>query len=451
MKKEYTKKNSGNFEKANSGKEYRREKKKFGGEYTEQKKKFDKDLRNKKQQQKTAAACTSDEAELAETKKKKSRCPVSKKCGGCTMIDVPYEEQIRGKQKRIEDAISRFGKVETIIKMKNPNHYRNKVTSVFAPDKKGKPVCGIYRDHSHEVIPVKECMLEDRHADRIVQSVFALLPSFKIRVYDEDKGTGLIRYVQVRTAHKTHQIMLTIVTADAMIPSRNNFVKAILKKHPEITTIVQNINDKDTTMVLGDRENILYGPGYIEDELCGRRFCISSRAFYQVNSIQTEKLYNIAIDYAGLSGKERILDAYCGIGTIGFIAADRAKEVLSVELNPESVKNAVQNAELNQLKNVRVIEADAGELMTDLADAGETCDVLFMDPPRSGASEEFLRSACTMKPAKIVYVSCDPTTLERDLIYLTKHGYQMKKAVPVDMFPYTSHVECVCLMSKVQK
>ena len=379
--------------------------------------------------------------------KTKSRCPVSKKCGGCTMIDVPYAEQADRKQQLVEELIGSYGRVDPIVKMKNPDHYRNKVTSVFAPDKKGRPVCGIYKAGTHEVVPVKACLLEDLRADRIIQTVFALMESFKIRVYDEDRKTGFLRYVQVRTARGTKQVMVTLVTAEAIFPPAKKFVNALIKRHPEITTVVQNINDKQTTMVLGDREKVLYGPGYIEDVLCKKRFRLSSRSFYQVNSLQTEKLYNIALDYAGFSGKERILDAYCGIGTIGIIASDRCKEVLSVELNAEAVKDAKINAKLNNAGNVDVYKNDAGRFMRDMAVKKEKLDVLFLDPPRSGASEEFLSAALELGPAKIVYVSCEPTTLARDLAILTEGGYAMKKAVPVDMFPHTEGIETVCLLT----
>ncbi len=379
--------------------------------------------------------------------KSKSRCPVSKKCGGCTMINVPYEEQVAKKQQRVEDLIGRYGRVDPIVRMKNPDHYRNKVTSVFAPDKKGKPVCGIYKAGTHEVVPVKACMLEDLRADRIIQTVFALMESFKIRVYDEDRRTGFLRYVQVRTARGTRQVMVTLVTAEAVFPQAKKFVNALVKRHPEITTVVQNINDKQTTMVLGEKEKVLHGPGYIEDVLCKKRFRISSRSFYQVNSLQTEKLYNIALDYAGFSGKERILDAYCGIGTIGIIASDRCKEVLSVELNPEAVKDARINVKLNNAQNVEVFRNDSGRFMKDMAAKNEKLDILFMDPPRSGASEEFIEAVLTLRPAKVVYVSCEPDTLARDLALLTEGGYAMKKAVPVDMFPYTEGVETVVLLS----
>ena len=382
--------------------------------------------------------------------KSKSRCPVSKKCGGCTMINVPYEEQVAKKQQRVEDLIGRYGRVDPIVRMKNPDHYRNKVTSVFAPDKKGKPVCGIYKAGTHQVVPVKACMLEDLRADRIIQTVFALMESFKIRVYDEDRRTGFLRYVQVRTARGTRQVMVTLVTAEAVFPQAKKFVNALVKRHPEITTVVQNINDKQTTMVLGEKEKVLHGPGYIEDVLCKKRFRISSRSFYQVNSLQTEKLYNIALDYAGFSGKERILDAYCGIGTIGIIASDRCKEVLSVELNPEAVKDARINVKLNNAQNVEVFRNDSGRFMKDMAAKNEKLDILFMDPPRSGASEEFIEAVLTLRPAKVVYVSCEPDTLARDLALLTEGGYAMKKAVPVDMFPYTEGVETVVLLTQTK-
>jgi 23S rRNA (uracil1939-C5)-methyltransferase len=398
---------------------------------------------------------------------KSSRCPVSSRCGGCTMIDVPYDEQLKGKQALVEGCIGRFGPVDPAIRMKNPDHYRNKVTSVFGMDRKNKPVCGVYAKGTHEVVPVDHCLLEDRRSDAIVQSVMSLLPSFKIRVYDEDRGTGILRYVQVRTAHATGQVMVTIVTADPVFPSKNNFVKALLKLQPALTTIVQNVNRRTDSLVLGEREHVLYGPGYIEDRLCGKTFRISSRAFYQINSIQTEKLYHIAVDAAGLSGKETVLDAYCGIGTIGICASDQAKQVISVELNPDAVRDAVKNCALNHAANVSVYQGDAGVFMQKLAEssgsvenetpdgvngAGEDrvprIDVLFMDPPRAGASQDFLSAACMMAPKKIVYVSCDPVTLGRDVKYLTEHGYTMKKAVPVDMFPYVEHVETVALLTK---
>ena len=379
-------------------------------------------------------------------KKKKSACPFSKKCGGCTMIDLPMEEQLRRKQEWVKECIGAYGQTEPVIRMKNPYRYRNKVTSIFGLDRKGHPVCGVYRARSREIVPVKGCLIENRQADAIVQDIYHLLPSFKLRVYDPETGFGILRAVQIRTAHATGEILVTLVTAGPVFPSRNNLVKALIGQHPEITTIVQNIKENDSSMVLGNREKVLYGKGYIEDELCGKRFRISSRSFYQVNSIQTEKLYNIAIDAAGLTGKERVLDAYCGIGTIGICAADKAKEVLSVELNEDAASDAEENVQRNGLKNVRVYHEDAGQFMQEMAAQNESADVLLMDPPRSGATEDFLQAALVMQPKRIVYISCNPETLGRDLKVLTEGGYQMKKAIPVDMFPFTPEIETVCLL-----
>lgn len=243
--------------------------------------------------------------------------------------------------------------------------------------------------------------------------------------------------------------MVVLVLGSPILPSKNNFVKALRKLHPEITTIVLNVNGQKTSMILGEKETVLYGKGYIEDELCGKTFRISSKSFYQVNPVQTEKLYGKAIELAGLTGKERVIDAYCGIGTIGLIASDKAKEVISVELNSDAVRDAIANAKRNGIKNVRFYNNDAGVFMRQMADAGESADVVFMDPPRSGSDEKFLSSVITLHPKKIVYVSCDPTTLARDLKYLTKHGYKARRVIPVDMFPATEHCEnCVLLERK---
>ena len=386
--------------------------------------------------------------------KKRSRCPVSSKCGGCTMIDVPYAEQAAGKQEQVATLLSKFGPVQDIIRMKNPDHYRNKVTAIFGTDRRGHVVCGTYRAGSREIVPVKSCLIEDPKASRIIQTILRLLPDLRIRVYDPRTDEGTLRYVQVRTARATGQVLVTVVTRDALFTAGKHLVRALTKEHPEITTIVQNVNERTDAMILGEREKILYGPGYVEDVLCGRRFRISSQSFYQVNPIQTEKLYNIAVDCAGLSGKERVLDAYCGIGTIGILAAAHAKEVTGVEQNERAVEDACVNAAQNGLKNISFEAEDATAFMEELAEEAQeqgagAVDVLFMDPPRSGATEAFLKAAQKLAPKKIVYVSCDPVTLARDLDYLTQHGYRMKKAVPVDMFPYTQHIESCVLLERV--
>ena len=332
--------------------------------------------------------------------------------------------------------------------MKDPYHYRNKVHAVFDRDRRGNAISGVYQKGTHKVVPVDSCMIEDQKADEIIVTIRGLLKSFKIKTYDEDTQYGLLRHVLIRHGFSTGEIMVVLVTASPVFPSKNNFVKALRKVHPEITTVVQNINDRGTSMVLGTRDVVLYGKGFIEDKLCGCTFRISAQSFYQVNPVQTEILYQKAIEAAGLTGKETVLDAYCGIGTIGLIAASKAKQVTGVELNKEAVRDAIKNAKRNQTKNITFYCEDAGEFMLKMAAEDQQLDVVFMDPPRSGSSEVFLDCLAKLAPKKVVYVSCNPETLARDLRILKKKGYQMQEAWPVDMFPFCDHVETVVLLSK---
>lgn len=376
------------------------------------------------------------------------RCPVYKKCGGCDFQGVPYEEQLKIKETQVRQLLAPFCKVHPIAGMKNPYHYRNKVHAVFSHDKKGNAVSGVYQKGTHIVVPVERCMIEDEKADEIIGSIRGLLKSFKIRTYDEDTGYGLLRHVLVRRGFASGEILVVLVTASPVFPSKNNFVKALRKLHPEITTIVQNVNGRGTSMVLGNQEKTLYGKGYIEDILCGYTFRISPKSFYQVNPVQTEILYKKAIELAGLTGKELVLDAYCGIGTIGLIASRGAGQVIGVELNRDAVRDAVANAKRNQVKNVRFYCADAGKFMVDMAADGVKADVVFMDPPRSGSDVTFLDCLAKMAPKRVVYISCEPESLARDLKYLKKKGYQAEGAWPVDMFGWTGCVETVVMLSR---
>ena len=376
------------------------------------------------------------------------RCPVYKKCGGCDFQGVPYEEQLKIKETQVRQLLAPFCKVHPIAGMKNPYHYRNKVHAVFSHDKKGNAVSGVYQKGTHIVVPVERCMIEDEKADEIIGSIRGLLISFKIRTYDEDTGYGLLRHVLVRRGFASGEILVVLVTASPVFPSKNNFVKALRKLHPEITTIVQNVNGRGTSMVLGNQEKTLYGKGYIEDILCGYTFRISPKSFYQVNPAQTEILYKKAIKLAGLTGKELVLDAYCGIGTIGLIASRGAGQVIGVELNRDAVRDAVANAKRNQVKNVRFYCADAGKFMVDMAADGVKADVVFMDPPRSGSDVTFLDCLAKMAPKRVVYISCEPESLARDLKYLKKKGYQAEGAWPVDMFGWTGCVETVVMLSR---
>lgn len=327
--------------------------------------------------------------------------------------------------------------------MDNPYYYRNKVHAAFDHDRKGNAISGIYEEGSHRVINIDSCYLENQKADDIIVTIRSLLKSFKLKTYDEDTGYGFLRHVLICTAHSTGQIMVVLVTGTPIFPSKNNFIKVLRSKHPEITTIVQNINDKRTSMILGERQQVLYGRGYIEDILCGKKFRISPKSFYQVNSVQTEILYNKAVEFADLNGSEDVIDAYCGIGTISLVVAEHVKSVTGVELNGDAVKDAIINKKQNSVVNVKFINADAGKFMSGLAEEGNRCNVVFMDPPRSGSTVEFMDSVVSMKPDKVVYISCEPETLARDLGYFTKHGYKMDRAVPVDMFPMTEEIEVV--------
>ena len=376
------------------------------------------------------------------------KCAVAKKCGGCQYQGMAYSEQLKRKQKQEERLLKKFCKVEKIIGMECPYYYRNKVHSVFDRDRRGNVISGIYQAGTHYVITVGECMIEDRKSQEIIRTIRGMLKSFKIKTYDEDTGYGLLRHVMVRRGFQTGEIMVILVLSSPILPSKNNFVKALRKAHPEITTVVLNVNDKNTSMVLGEWEKPIYGSGFIKDRLCGCTFRISPKSFYQVNPVQTEVLYQTAIDFAGLTGKESVIDAYCGIGTISLVAAKHAKKVIGVELNKDAVRDARINAKENGIGNAEFRQGDAGEFMVEMAEKGQSADVVFMDPPRAGSDEKFLSSVAKMKPAKVVYISCNPVTLKRDLEYLKMKGYVAEKIQPVDMFPFTEHVETVALLVK---
>lgn len=379
---------------------------------------------------------------------KVTKCSVSKKCGSCQYQGVSYKEQLAAKQKKMKKLLGKFANVKPIIGMDDPFYYRNKVHAVFDRDKKGNIICGTYEAKTHKVVPIEECMIEDKISQEIIRTIRDMLKSFRIKTYDEDTGYGLLRHVLVRRGFSTDEIMVVLVIGSPIFPSKNNFVKALRKKYPQITTVVLNVNAKKTSMVLGERDIVIYGKGYIRDTLCGCTFRISPQSFYQVNPVQTEILYKTAIEYAGLGRKETVIDAYCGIGTIGLVAAKRAKNVVGVELNPDAVRDARINAKENKITNARFYQGDAGDFMENMAENGEHADVVFMDPPRTGSDKKFMSSVVKLNPSRIVYISCGPETLARDLEYLTKHGYDVRKIQPVDMFSFTDHCENICLLTK---
>lgn len=376
-------------------------------------------------------------------------CPAAAKCGGCQLTRLSYAEQLQWKQQRVAELLDGICEVRPILGMDDPFHYRNKVHAVLAVDKAGRPISGVYAMGTHRVVPVRHCLIEDRRADRIIQTIVAMLPAYKLRIYNEYTHRGFLRHILIRTGHVTGQIMVVLVATSLEFPGKKAFVQELIQRHPEITTVVLNCNQRETSMVLGTKEITLYGEGYMEDELCGKRFRVSPQSFYQVNAKQCEVLYRTAIDAAQLTGAETLLDAYCGTGTIGLCASDGCKQLIGVELNADAIRDAKENARRNGVENARFLCDDAGRFMQKLAKDGNAPDVVMMDPPRAGSDQKFLQSLLMLKPKRVVYVSCNPETLARDLRVLVDGGYRAEWATPVDMFPGTEHVETV--MSLVQQ
>ena len=373
----------------------------------------------------------------------------AKGCGGCPLLAMPYPEQLKKKQALVKKHLSTFGKPRPILGMEEPYHYRNKAIATFAYAG-GQLISGIYREGTHRVVPVGSCLLHEPGMDEVLAAVRETARELRLHAFDEDKNTGVLRHALLRKGHHTGQMLLVMVTAANEFPAGREFVSRITAKCPQITSIVQNVNPRHTSAVLGFNERVLYGSGFIEDTLCDLTFRISPRSFYQVNTAQTEMLYREAIRLAELTGREKVIDAYCGIGTLGLAAAHQAGEVLGIELNPAAVDDAKRNAAENGIHNARFLKGDAGKVLTQMAREGESADVVFLDPPRAGSDEAFLSALCELSPRRVVYVSCNVETQARDLKFLHERGYRIRAIQPVDMFPHTEHVETVVLMSRVE-
>ena len=368
-----------------------------------------------------------------------------KKCGGCPLLALPYREQLAKKQARLQELLGGFAPVKAVQGMAEPLHYRNKAIASFATQR-GKLVCGLYAEGTHRVLPGADCLLQEEILNKTLAAVLDAARACRWTAYDEDRGTGLLRHTVLRSSGDG-KVLVTLVTPGPDLPGSKNFCTALRKKAPWVVSIVQNINPTRSSAVLGSREKTLYGPGFVLDTLCGTQFAISSRSFYQVNRTQTEVLYKKALELAKLTGRETVIDAYCGIGTIGLCAAPLAKQVIGVERNPAAVKDAAANARRNKIANARFVCADATEWMAAAAGEGLHPDVVFLDPPRAGSTPECIAAVNKMKPRRIVYVSCDPETLARDVAAFTRLGWRAAKFCPVDLFPQTKHVETVVLLS----
>lgn len=423
-----------------------------------------------------------------------SPCPVDARCGGCKNLCVPYTKQLIDKQLRIERLFAPLapdGTISLIKGMKDPYHYRNKVISPFAPGKKLPPrgqdrkttdprdrkaadaraakggkgkrpqaryeiLTGMYAAGSHELVPTDKCLIENETAKKVVLAVRDIMRKHDVAPYREDTGTGFMRHVVVRIGHTSGEVLVTLVTNSDDFPSSKSFCRELIRLCPAVTTVVQNVNERQTNVILGDKERVLYGPGFILDELCGLSFRISSKSFYQVNATQTEVLYRAAMDLAGFDGTQVAIDAYCGTGTIGLVAAKSgAARVIGVDSVESAIRDARTNARHNGVENAEFVAGDATDFMCELAKEGvlgaseqeEGAQagglVVLMDPPRAGSTEEFLRAAAALAPKRIVYISCNPETQARDVEFLDSIGYAVVAVQPVDMFPHTDHIECI--------
>ena len=371
------------------------------------------------------------------------KCKICTSCGGCQYQQLNYQAQLKFKTKRVKEALTRIAKVTTkvlpCIGMDDPYNYRNKIQVPFNKDKNGKVKFGFYKENSHIIMPIKECAIEDKRAAPILWDIKLLLEDMNIPVYNEDSGKGILRYVLIRTSHHYKELMVVLVTTVLNFPGQRNFINELVSRHPEITTIVENVNSRHTNVILGNQEKVLFGLGHIKDDILGLTFEISASSFFQVNPVQVEKLYSSALNLIDFNKKEVVLDAYSGVGTIGLIAAKNAKKVVSVEINKSAHKNAIENAKRNGVDNIEFICADAGVFISN---SDDKIDVLIMDPPRSGSDEKFLSTVMNKRIQRIIYISCNPETLSRDIAYLSSF-YEVNYVQPVDMFPMTAHVETI--------
>ena len=373
------------------------------------------------------------------------KCPLSDYCGGCQYQGIDYDRQLQMKQEYVDKLLSSFHEVDTIIGMSDPYNYRNKVQFSFGFDDEHHVLSGYYLPDSHRLFAVDKCQLADEGINRIYASIRKIIRSLKTPVYDERSHRGSLKHVLIRMS-SLNEYMVVLVTADTYLPDSVRLSEQIIRFNPEVKTVVQNINPGNSSLVLGKKNKILYGDGYITDELSDLKFRISPTSFYQVNKRQTQVLYDTALNAADLNKKDVVIDAYCGTGTIGLFAADRVKKVIGIELNEEAVRDADINKKINGIENVEFICGDAGQYMNQLAKTKRKIDCVIMDPPRTGSDQRFISSMIRLKPEKIIYISCNPVTLKRDLRYLTVH-YQISQIIPVDMFPFTRHVETVVSLS----
>lgn len=380
-------------------------------------------------------------------------CKVCTACGGCCFQAYRYSAQLAFKKKLVEEQFRKVGHMQIeafeTLGMNNPFNYRNKVQVPFGMDQWHQNIIyGFYKEGTHIIVKNEDCAIEDVRGNKIVKELCNMFTELQIMPYEEKTGEGYIRHALVRTSKHFNEIMLVIVSTKVYFPRKDRLVELIKERLPEVTTVVENINGEKTNIILGEKDKILFGKGYINDTLCGVKFRISAKSFYQTNPIMTEILYKTAMDYANITENDVVFDAYSGIGTIGLIAATKgAKHVTAVENVKEAVEDAIYNAKANNIANYEAVCDDATEYLVKAAKEGKKIDLLFMDPPRKGSTTEFINAVKEIAPNRIVYVSCNPSTLARDCAQFIDK-YDVIKIQPVDLFPHTSHVECITLLSK---
>ena len=374
-------------------------------------------------------------------------CPIYKECGGCQLQHMSYEGQLKAKEKQVSDVLQRIGKLENVkvhpvIGMENPWRYRNKA-QVPIGEHEGGLIGGFYQQRSHQIIDMKACIIQQEKNDEVVKKVKEICNINGVRAYDEQKHKGELRHIMARYGLKSGEVMVVLVTRTNELTGKKKIIEEIVKRIPGVKSIVQNINSKKTNVIFGDETKVLWGEEVIYDSIGDIKFAISARSFYQVNPEQTKVLYDKALEYADLTGEENVIDAYCGIGTISLFLAQKARKVYGVEIVPEAIEDAKKNAELNGISNVEFAVGEAETVIPEWYENGVVADVFVVDPPRKGCDDKLLQTIINMKPKKVVYVSCNPATLARDLRVLEDGGYQTVEVQPVDMFPQTMHVECV--------
>lgn len=375
--------------------------------------------------------------------------------GIAPLAHMTYAAQLAFKQQQVESNFHRIGRFETVdvlpvIGMDEPTHYRNKA-QIPVRQVNGELATGFFRKNSHDLVPMEDFFIQEKEIDEAVKVVRDVMRRFGVKAYNESDNTGNLRHIIVRKGHYSQEMMIVLVTRKAKLFRNKEIVEHIIDQLPHVVSIIQNINPDKTNVILGKESVVLYGKNHITDQLLGKTYQISDHSFYQVNSLQAEVLYQTAMDFAELKPTDVVIDAYCGIGTIALSLADQVKQVYGVEVIPQAIEDAKINAELNQIHNATFVVGKAEDVLVEWKKEGVQADVLIVDPPRKGLAPEFVEAAIEAAPKKVIYVSCNPATLARDCRLLVDGGYQLEKVQPVDLFPYTAHVECVALMSRVEK